>query len=131
MAKNSDQEDGGSMQDAVDEVAPAAKIKRTRVLGGGPRADDGLKRLTRKQVMLDAETIRILSRVGGGNLSLGVREARRRIVEAKDTRKFSEVRHHNRAKENAKEVQGASSKTECTSQEGASKAKVQGSDSQP
>jgi hypothetical protein len=131
MAKNSDQEDGGSMQDAVDDVAPAAKIKRTRTLGAGPKADDGVKRLTRKQVKLDEETIRILTRVGGGNLSLGVREASRRIVEAKDTRKFSEVRHHNRAKEKARKVQGASSKTECTSQESTSKAKVQGSDSQP
>lgn len=131
MAKNSEQEDSGLQQDAVDEVAPTAKIKRTRNLGAGPKADDGVKRLTRKQVKLDEETIRILTRVGGGNLSLGVREARRRIVEAKDTRKFSEVRHHNRAKGIAKGVQAASSKTENTSPEGVIQAQVQGSDTQP
>ena len=45
----------------------------------GVKAIDGAAVLERKQVRLDATTQEILVAVGGGNLSLGIREAARRL----------------------------------------------------
>jgi hypothetical protein len=72
--------------------------KKTRAPGAGVKADDGASPLERKQVRIDPETERILSLVGDGNLSLGIREAARRLVEAKDAGKFSLARHKKRSK---------------------------------
>ena len=56
------------------------------------KADDGA--LTeRKQLRLDADTEALFSKLGDGNVSLGAREAARRLVEHKDTAKFSAKRH--------------------------------------
>lgn len=67
--------------------------KRKRAPGAGVKADDGVTATERKQVRLDAETEAVLARVGGGNLSLGIREAARRLVETGDTKEFSTKRH--------------------------------------
>lgn len=67
--------------------------KRTRAPGAGVKADDGVTATERKQVRLDAESEAVLAKVGGGNLSLGIREAARRLVENKDTKEFSAKRH--------------------------------------
>lgn len=72
--------------------------KKTRAPGAGVKADDGCTGLTRKQVLIDVDTDAILSRIGKGNLSLGMREAARRLVEAGDTRPFSAARHEKRRK---------------------------------
>jgi hypothetical protein len=44
---------------------------------GGMRAADGSTDLSRRSVFLDPETIRIMRRLGGGNLSAGIRAAGR------------------------------------------------------
>ncbi len=68
------------------------KVKKTRAPGAGVKADDGA--LTeRKQLRLDADTEALFLRVGDGNVSLGARETARRLVEHKDTEKFSSKRH--------------------------------------
>lgn len=72
--------------------------KKTRAPGAGVKPDDRVSQLDRKQVRLDPESEAILSRVGGGNLSLGIREAARRLVEQKDTSPFTAKRHENRLK---------------------------------
>lgn len=72
--------------------------KKTRAPGAGVKADDGVKNLERKQVSIDAATAAILEMVGGGNLSLGIREAARRIKEHQDAEKFSTQRHQQRQK---------------------------------
>lgn len=72
--------------------------KKTRAPGAGVKADDGASLLDRKQVRIDPETERILSHIGDGNLSLGIREAARRLMELKDTSKFSLTRHKKRQK---------------------------------
>ena len=66
--------------------------KKTRAPGAGVKADDGVV-TERKQVRLDAESEATLLKVGGGNLSLGIREAARRLVERKDTKEFSPKQH--------------------------------------
>jgi len=47
--------------------------------GQGRRADDGATELQRKQVKLDQQTIDAMTDIGDGNLSLGIREAARRL----------------------------------------------------
>lgn len=74
------------------------KQKKTRAPGAGVKADDGCTNLVRKQVMTDPETDAILSKIGKGNLSLGMREAARRLAEIGDTRPFSAARHAKRLK---------------------------------
>ena len=71
--------------------------KKTRAPGAGVKADDGAV-TERKQVRLDAESEAILLKVGGNNLSLGIREAARRLVEHKDIKEFSAKRHALRQK---------------------------------
>lgn len=63
--------------------------KKTRAPGAGVKADDGATQLARKQVRIDPETDALLSKVGAGNLSLGIREAARRLVEHGDIKPFS------------------------------------------
>lgn len=72
--------------------------KKTRAPGAGVKPDDGATSLDRKQVRLDPESEAILSTVGGGNLSLGIREAARRLVEHGDLKPFSAKRHADRQK---------------------------------
>jgi len=74
------------------------KEKKTRAPGAGVKADDDCTGLARKQVLIDVDTDAILSKIGKGNLSLGMREAARRLVEAGDTRPFSAARHEKRRK---------------------------------
>lgn len=61
-------------------VAAAVEAARSGSRGGpgrgqGLKADDGAANLTRKQVMLDADTVTALTALGDGNLSLGIRRA--------------------------------------------------------
>lgn len=72
--------------------------KKTRAPGAGVKPDDGVSPLNRKQVRLDPASEAILSKLGGGNLSLGIREAARRLVEHKDTKPFTAKRHAERSK---------------------------------
>lgn len=71
--------------------------KKTRASGAGVKPEDGCEKLERKQVRIDPETEEILSKIGKGNLSLGIREAARRVVEHKDAKAFSKVRHAKRS----------------------------------
>lgn len=71
--------------------------KKKRAPGAGVKADDGAV-TARKQVRLDVESEAILLKVGGGNLSLGIREAARRLVEHRDAKEFSAKRHEARQK---------------------------------
>jgi hypothetical protein len=66
--------------------------KKLRAPGAGVKAEDGVT-TERKQVRLDAESEAVLLKVGGGNLSLGIREAARRLSERKDTKEFSLKQH--------------------------------------
>lgn len=72
------------------------KPARKRAPGGGGKADDGVCDPERKLVLVDPATVAVLTAVGGGNLSLGIREAARRLVELGDTVPFSAVRHSTR-----------------------------------
>jgi len=72
--------------------------KKRRAPGAGVKADDGVSPVQRKQVSLDSETEKVLTAVGAGNLSLGIREAARRLREAGDTRPFSAARHSKRSR---------------------------------
>lgn len=71
---------------------------RKRAPGGGMKADDGPLELERKQVKVDAASEAILLRIGGGNFSLGVREAARRLAEHDDLAPFEIARHQARKK---------------------------------
>lgn len=73
-----------------------APIKKTRAPGAGVKPDDGAAPLDRKQIRLDPGTESLLAALGGGNLSLGVREAARRLVEHDDLAPFDLKRHHAR-----------------------------------
>ena len=74
------------------------EAKRRRAPGAGVKPDDGVSPLDRKQIRIDPESEAILSKVGDGNLSLGIREAARRLVEHKDAKPFSAARHAKRQK---------------------------------
>ena len=71
---------------------------RKRAPGAGVKSADGVTDVERRNVMIDPPGAAILEKIGGGNLSLGVREAARRLKESGDTAKFSEKRHANRQK---------------------------------
>lgn len=66
------------------QIAP----KRTRASGAGVRPDDGVTHLG-KQIRIDPASEAILAKIGGGNLSLGIREAARRLAEGGQTGPFS------------------------------------------
>lgn len=57
---------------AIASVETLLQQKKTRASGAGVKPDDGLTPLDRKQVCLDPSSQALLSRVGGGNLSLGI-----------------------------------------------------------
>lgn len=71
--------------------------KKKRAPGAGVRPDDNVTSLERKQVRLDPDTEALLATVGGGNLSLGIREAARRLKEHTDLAPFDPQRHRARA----------------------------------
>lgn len=50
--------------------------------GQGRRSLDGAPGLRRVNVMLDSVTVDVLRRIGGGELSLGIRRAARLIMQA-------------------------------------------------
>lgn len=64
---------------------------RKRAPGGGQKAADGARGVTRVNLMLDSESLQILEKIGGGNLSLGARVAARRLQDAGLTRRYSAV----------------------------------------
>ena len=80
--------------------AEAVKPKRTRKSGAGVKADDGAAPLERVQVRLDPVSESIFLAIGTvdgkENLSLGIREAARRLEEAGDIKPFSLSRHMKR-----------------------------------
>lgn len=69
---------------------------RKRASGAGVKPEDGATPLERKQIRLDPASEAILVKVGGGNLSLGIREAARRMAEHGDTGPFTRARHRAR-----------------------------------
>ena len=71
---------------------------RQRAPGAGIKAADGATVVERRNVMIDPPGLEVLMKIGGGNLSLGVREAARRLKEGGDTAKFSKKRHEGRQK---------------------------------
>lgn len=71
---------------------------KTRAPGAGVKPDDRASPVDRKQIRLDPTSEEILSKIGGGNLSLGAREAARRLVEHGDIERFSAERHAKRSK---------------------------------
>ena len=88
---------------AVTPAVPAkaklhSKPPRKRAQGGGPKAGDGASNTVRKLVLVDPETVAVLTAVGGGQFSLGIREAARRLVELGDTGPFTAERHSKRAR---------------------------------
>lgn len=66
-----------------------AKEKNKRISGAGVKASDGCSPLERKQVLIDARSIEILSTIGNGQLSLGIREAARRLNASGDIGQFN------------------------------------------
>ena len=71
---------------------------RQRAPGAGKPTTDGVTKVERRNVMIDPPGLEVLEKIGGGNLSLGVREAARRLKESGDTAKFSKKRHDGRQK---------------------------------
>ena len=66
------------------------KPKKRRASGAGIKAKDGVKNLERKQIHIDAFTEELFTAIGDGNLSLGIREAARRLAASKNTGVFIE-----------------------------------------
>lgn len=71
-------------------TAQDEKPKKRRASGAGVKAKDGAGDLERKQIRIDPFTEELLTTIGGGNLSLGIREAARRLVASRDTGVFRE-----------------------------------------
>ncbi|MGP3505507.1 hypothetical protein [Citrobacter sp. 18056] len=69
---------------------------RQRAPGAGVKARDGVTAVERRNVMIDPASLALFERIGQGNLSLGVREAARRLQESGDTAEFSQERHDTR-----------------------------------
>lgn len=86
------------MEDTTTIAPPSKPEPRKRAPGAGVKALDGVIDVTRYQVMLDETTVALMRHIGEKNLSLGIREAARRVKEAKDTRAFSPNRHATRLK---------------------------------
>ena len=63
------------------------KVRR-RAPGAGLKAEDGAQAMRRKQVLIDASAESVLLQVGNGNLSLGIREAARRLQQLAATDPF-------------------------------------------
>ncbi|MGP1691112.1 MAG: hypothetical protein ACTS6O_01270 [Giesbergeria sp.] len=76
----------------MEETTPkTAPIKRAP--GAGVKAADGVQDGKRYNVMLDPDSVELFLHIGKGQLSLGAREAARRLAEAGDVRVFSAKRH--------------------------------------
>ncbi len=75
-----------------------AEKVRLRAPGAGKPTADGVTEVQRRNVMIDLPSLEVLEKIGGGILSLGVREAARRLKESGDTAKFSKKRHEARQK---------------------------------
>lgn len=73
---------------------PAEKKKRAS--GAGVKPEDGVQPLDRKQIRIDRASEIVLTEIGGGNLSLGIRESARRLKEIGDMSPFSLERHNKR-----------------------------------
>jgi len=54
----------------------------------GVKAPDGPLKLRRKQICINDDLEAILAAIGGGNLSLGIREAARRLNNSKNMKPF-------------------------------------------
>lgn len=63
----------------------------------GAKAIDGQVDNTRRQLKIDDSTYELMKEIGGGNASLGIREAGRRLIEHKDIGPFDAERHAARA----------------------------------
>lgn len=75
-------------------LAPATDLPIKR----GAKAIDGVADNTRRQIKIDDDTYALMYEIGGGNASLGIREAGRRLIEHKDIEPFDAERHAVRAK---------------------------------
>lgn len=64
----------------------------------GAKALDGVVDNVRRQIKIDDDTYELMWEIGGGNASLGIREAGRRLIEHKDIEPFDAERHAARAK---------------------------------
>lgn len=69
---------------------------RKRAPGAGIKSQDGVTPTNRRNIMIDTPSLEILKKIGDGNLSLGIREAVRRLIEINDTSKFTKKRHKDR-----------------------------------
>ncbi len=79
----------------MEETTPKpAPLKRAP--GAGVKAADGVKDVSRFNLMLDPDSVELFLKIGKGALSLGAREAARRLIESGDVRVFSEKRHAQR-----------------------------------
>lgn len=65
------------MQRADSTAQPATKKRGGPRAGSGPKPADGVSGTRRVQLTLDAATLATFARLGGGNVSLGAREAAR------------------------------------------------------
>lgn len=70
------------------------KSKATRASGAGVKPRDTNLPLTRHQVLLDSNSKIALLKIGDGNLSLGIREAARRLVQQGNTEPFENNDKH-------------------------------------
>ena len=77
---------------------------RKRAPGAGVKAPDGVTGTERRNVMFDAESLALFEKIGAGNVSLGLREGARRLIESGDTAKFSKKRHKERQQGQAPQV---------------------------
>jgi hypothetical protein len=77
---------------------PREERIRQRALGAGLKARDGLTDVARFNLMLDPLSVAVLEEIGAGNLSLGAREAARRLYDKGDVEGFSESHHKRREK---------------------------------
>lgn len=70
------------------------ETKAKRASGAGVKARDTASPLTRHQVLLDSDSETVFLRIGNSNLSLGIREAARRLVQQGNTEPFENNDKH-------------------------------------
>ena len=93
--------DARASLNAAEAASKAASVPpriRQRALGAGLKARDGLTDVARFNLMLDPLSVAVLVEIGAGNLSLGAREAARRLYDKGDVEGFSESHHKRREK---------------------------------
>ncbi len=71
---------------------------RQRAVGAGLKTMDNRTDVTRTNVMLDPLSVAVFEEIGGGNISLGAREAARRLYDKGDVEEFHEAHHRRREK---------------------------------